>query len=45
MRIVLATIARRCELRAADPAPERAKHRNVTMIPADSARVVVVSRD
>jgi cytochrome P450 len=45
MRIVLETIARRCELRAADPAPEKAKHRNVTMIPADGARVVVVSRD
>ena len=31
--------------RAADPAPEHAKHRNVTMIPADGARVVVVRRD
>ncbi len=44
MRIVLATIARRCDLRAADPAPERAKHRNVTMIPAGNARVVVTAR-
>jgi cytochrome P450 len=45
MRIVLATIARRCELRAAAPEPERAKHRNVTMIPDDGARVVVSARD
>jgi cytochrome P450 len=44
MRIVLATIARRCELRAADPAPEHALHRNVTMIPAGGARVVVAER-
>ena len=44
MRIVLATIARRCELRATDPAPEHAKHRNVTMIPAGNARVVVTAR-
>ncbi len=40
-RIVLETIARRCDLAAADPAPERARHRNVTMIPAGGARVVV----
>ena len=45
MRIVLAAIARRCELAPADPAPERAKHRNVTMIPAQGARVIVTARD
>ena len=45
MRIVLETIARRCELRPADPAPEHAKHRNVTMIPAQGARVLVTARD
>ncbi len=45
MRIVLETIARRCELQPVDPAPERAKHRNVTMIPAQGARVVVTARD
>ncbi len=44
MRIVVSTIARRCELRPADPAPERAQHRNVTMIPARNARVVVAAR-
>jgi cytochrome P450 len=41
MRIVLATIARRCDLTPVDPAPEKAKHRNATMIPAHGARVVV----
>ncbi len=45
MRIVLATIARRCELRAVADEPEKAKHRNVTMIPAGNARVVVTKRD
>ena len=45
MRIVLETIARRCELRAATPEPERAQHRNVTMLPAGGARVVVSARD
>jgi cytochrome P450 len=45
MRIVVSTIARRCELRAAEPEPERAKHRNVTMIPAGNAAVVVAARD
>jgi cytochrome P450 len=44
MRIVLQTIARRCDLRPASPGPEHAKHRNVTMIPAGSARVVVAGR-
>jgi cytochrome P450 len=42
MRIVLATIARRCDLAPVDPAPEKAKHRNVTMIPAHGARVRVL---
>jgi cytochrome P450 len=40
-KIVLETIVRRCDLAAIDPAPEHAKHRNVTMIPAHGARVVV----
>jgi cytochrome P450 len=44
MRIVLATIARRCDLRPADPEPERALHRNVTMIPSGGARVLVTAR-
>ncbi len=43
-RVVLDTISRRTDLVAADPRPERARHRNVTMIPAEGARVVVTSR-
>jgi cytochrome P450 len=43
-RVVLGAIARRTDLQAADPAPERARHRNVTMIPEHGARVVLASR-
>ena len=43
-RVVLETMARRLDLVAADPEPERALHRNVTMIPACGAQVVVRSR-
>nr|WP_228430713.1 cytochrome P450 [Baekduia soli] len=43
-RVVLETMARRLDLAADDPAPERAVHRNVTMIPARGAMVVVRSR-
>jgi cytochrome P450 len=43
-RVVLRAIARRAQLEPADPAPERARHRNVTMIPAAGARVVMTSR-
>jgi cytochrome P450 len=43
-RVVLEAMARRLDLEAEDPAPERALHRNVTMIPARGARVVVHSR-
>ena len=43
-RVVLATMTRRLDLEAADPEPERATHRNVTMIPARGARVVVRNR-
>ena len=43
-RVVLETIARRTDLEASDPLPERARHRNVTMIPAEGAQVVVTSR-
>ena len=42
--VVLEAIARRTDLRAPDPRPEKARHRNVTMIPARGARVVLVSR-
>jgi cytochrome P450 len=40
-RVVLAAMARRLDVEADDPEPERAVHRNVTMIPSRGARVVV----
>ncbi len=43
-RVVLASMARRLDIEADDPEPEHAVHRNVTMIPAEGARVVVTSR-
>ncbi|MGI9083831.1 MAG: cytochrome P450 [Aeromicrobium sp.] len=41
MRIVVHEIARRTDMAAPDPTPERARHRNVTMIPGRGGRVVV----
>jgi cytochrome P450 family 135 len=43
-RVVLEATARRLDLVADDPTPERALHRNVTMIPARGATVVARSR-
>jgi cytochrome P450 len=43
-RVVLDAIARRTDLSAPDPRPEHARHRNVTMIPARGARVVLQDR-
>jgi cytochrome P450 len=43
-RVVLEAMARRLDLEAAEPEPERALHRNVTMIPAHGARVVLRAR-
>jgi hypothetical protein len=43
-RVVLTTMARRLDLEAETPAPERAMHRNVTMIPAKGARVVIAKK-
>jgi cytochrome P450 family 135 len=43
-RVVLEAMARRLDIEADDPEPERALHRNVTMIPSRGARVVVRSR-
>jgi cytochrome P450 len=40
-RIVLSEMARRLDVEAAEPEPEHATHRNVTMIPAKGAKVVV----
>jgi cytochrome P450 len=44
MRVVLEATARRLDLEAADPEPEHALHRNVTMIPAQGGRVVLRAR-
>jgi cytochrome P450 len=43
-RVVLEAVARRTDLVADDPAPERAVHRNVTMIPARGASVIMRER-
>jgi cytochrome P450 len=43
-RVVLEATARRLDLVAEDAEPERALHRNVTMIPARGARVIARSR-
>lgn len=43
-RVVLAAMARRLDLEADRPEPERAYHRNVTMIPARGARAIVRER-
>lgn len=43
-RVVLTAMARRLDLVAEDPTPERAMHRNVTMIPAKGARVVIAAK-
>jgi cytochrome P450 len=43
-RVVLRAIARRTDMIAPEPRPERARHRNVTMIPAKGARVVLRER-
>jgi cytochrome P450 len=43
-RVVLTEMARRLDLEADDPQPERAVHRNVTMIPSRGGRVVVRGR-
>jgi cytochrome P450 len=43
-RVVLEAMTRRLHLEAADPAPEHALHRNVTMIPSRGTRVVIRTR-
>jgi cytochrome P450 len=43
-RVVLRAVASRTDLEAADPAPERPRHRNVTMIPAHGARAILRGR-
>ena len=43
-RVVLEAVMRRTDLEAPDPEPERALHRNVTMIPAEGGQVILRSR-
>ena len=43
-RVVLRAIARRTDMSVPDPTPERARHRNVTMIPARGAQVILDAR-
>lgn len=43
-RVVLKAMVERLDLEADRPRPERARHRNVTMIPARGARVVIRNR-
>jgi cytochrome P450 len=43
-RVVLKEMARRLDIEAVSPKPERPKHRNVTMIPARGGRVVIRAR-
>ncbi len=43
-RVVLRAVARRTDLEAVDRAPERPRHRNVTMIPAHGARAIMRAR-
>ena len=41
MRVIIRAILERAELRAADPAPERPRLRNITVAPAHGCRVVL----
>ncbi len=43
-RVVLRAIARRTDMAAPDQRPERVLHRNVTMLPAKGAEVIVTER-
>jgi cytochrome P450 len=43
-RVVVETMARRLDVEAAEPEPEHATHRNVTMIPARGGRIIVRRR-
>jgi cytochrome P450 len=45
MRIVLREVLTRCELRKADPRPERTGRRNITLSPRDGTPVVLTARE
>ena len=44
MRIVLREVLTRCDLRKADPAPEKTGRRNITLSPKDGTPVIVSAR-
>jgi cytochrome P450 len=44
MRIALREVLTRCELRKADPAPEKIGRRNITLSPRDGTPVIVTAR-
>ena len=44
MRIALRDVLTRCELRKADPRPEKVGRRNITLSPRDGTRVVLTAR-
>jgi len=44
MRIVLREVLTRCDLRKADPAPEKTGRRNITLSPKDGTPVIVTAR-
>jgi cytochrome P450 len=44
MRIVLREVLSRCDLRKADPMPEKTGRRNITLSPKDGTRVLVSAR-
>jgi cytochrome P450 len=44
MRIVLREVLTRCELRKADPRPERTGRRNITLSPKDGTPVILTAR-
>ena len=45
MRVVLREVLTRCELRKANPLPERTGRRNITLSPKDGTPVVVTARE
>lgn len=45
MRVVLREVLTRCELRKADPRPERTGRRNITFSPREGTRVLLTARE
>jgi len=45
MRVVLREVLTRCELRKADPRPERTGRRNITLSPKAGTPVILTARE